>query len=486
QIKSEDLSAIFKKFATTLVTALAGSKTSNPPRANNSLRPEQIEALVCIFCGLAGHFISDCLVCQSYINEGKCKKNTEGKVVLPNGQFTPRNIPGHYIKERIDEWLQRNPQVTITPSLMYNIASSISSTPLPRGIYQVLEVPNTADDRIMKLKEELFALRSAQPRPSNPVPPTPVQPTTAPCTPVPSTSSTATNPPTSTSALATESSPTSPPIVHPYAAAKENSYLLPHEQNFALTGKGKGKEGPSHHIQAPIHKDKIAEDIFTRSMKTPIITLTSEELLSVALEVRTKWKEQVTTQCVQQTDNAMNILDDDVYVLNNPYETYINSLRPGDILEPFIITKESHAIRSVIINVNGRNPVKSVVDPGSLIIAMSEEVCHELGLAYDPSICIPLQLANGSIDESLSLARNIPCEVGTITLYMQIHIIHDPAYDILFRCPFEVLTESTVKNYRNKSQTITILDPNSMRSCTIPTIPRSNQCRKVVQKDFRS
>ncbi|KAF8229351.1 hypothetical protein L208DRAFT_1482185, partial [Tricholoma matsutake] len=221
------------------------------------------------------------------------------------------------------------------------------------------------------------------------------------------------------------------------------------------------KEGPLHHIQAPIHKDKIVEDIFTHSMKTPIITLTSEELLSVALEVRTKWKEQVTTRHIQQTDNAMNILDDDVYVLNNPYETYINSLRPGDIPEPFIVAKESHAIRSVIINVNGRNPVESVVDPGSLIIAMSEEVCHELSLAYDPSICIPLQLANSGIDESLGLVRNVPCEVGTIMLYMQIHIICDPAYDILFGHPFEVLTESTVKNYRNKSQTITILDPNS-------------------------
>ncbi|KAF8240171.1 hypothetical protein L208DRAFT_1234817, partial [Tricholoma matsutake] len=206
---------------------------------------------------------------------------------------------------------------------------------------------------------------------------------------------------------------------------------------------GKGKEGPSHHIQAPIHKDKIVENIFTRLMKTPIITLTSEELLLVAPEVRTKWKEQ-------QTDNAMNILDDDVYVLNNPYKTHINSLRPGDIPESFIVAKESHAIRSVIINVNGRNPVKSIVDPGSSIIAMSEEVCHKLGLAYDPSIHIPLQSANGGIDESLSLAHNVPCEVSTITLYMQIHIIHGPAYNILFRCPFEVLTESTVKNYWNE------------------------------------
>ena len=68
-------------------------------------------------------------------------------------------------------------------------------------------------------------------------------------------------------------------------------------------------------------------------------------------------------------------------LINNPYETYINSLHPSDIPEPFIAVKEAHSVRSVIMNVNGRNPVESVVDPGSSIITMSKEVCHELGLA---------------------------------------------------------------------------------------------------------
>ncbi|KAF8228564.1 hypothetical protein L208DRAFT_1290741, partial [Tricholoma matsutake] len=109
QIKSEDLMAILEKFAATLVTALAGSKTTNTTRPNIGFHSDQLETLVCIFCGLTGHFISDCLVCQSYINEGKCKKNTEGKIVLPNesnfpDEFTPRSIPGHFIKDRIDKW----------------------------------------------------------------------------------------------------------------------------------------------------------------------------------------------------------------------------------------------------------------------------------------------------------------------------------------------------------------------------------------------
>ncbi|KAF8234342.1 hypothetical protein L208DRAFT_1550057 [Tricholoma matsutake] len=263
----------------------------------------------------------------------------------------------------------------------------------------------------------------------------------------PSISSTATNPPTSNTAPCSTSKKTLQLVIHPYNGTKENSYLPPYERNFTSTGKA--KDSPSYHTQAPIQKDKITKDVFTQSMKTPIITLTPKELLSLSPEVHMKWKEQVTAHHTQQPkgNNTMNLLHDDIFIIDNPYTTYISSLHPGEIPKPFIAVKESHSIRSVIMNVNGRNPVESIVNLGSSIIAMSEEVCHKLGLAYDPSIHIPLQSANGGIDQSLGLAWNVPCKVGSITLYMQIHIICNPAYNILLGWPFDVLTESTVKNY---------------------------------------
>ncbi|KAF8228389.1 hypothetical protein L208DRAFT_1291567, partial [Tricholoma matsutake] len=365
----------------------------------------------CIFCGLTGHFISDCLVCQSCINEGKCKKNTEGKIVLPNGQFTPQSIPGCFIKDRIDEWTRRNPPSNLTPLLMYNIAPLTVSSMPSRGVYQITDLSTMAKDRIAQLEQEIYALQSGRPF-TRTDPNVPTVPTSWPSIP----------------ALKS-----SQPVIHPYNGTKENLYLPPHECNFALTGKA--KDGPSYHTQAPIQKDKITEDIFTRLMKTPIITLTPKELLLLSPEVHTKWKEQVTAHHIQQPEgnNATNLLHDDIFVIDDPYGTYISSLCPGEIPEPFIAAKESHSIRSVIMNINGRNPVESVVNLGSSIIAMSEEVCHELGLAYNPSIHIPLQSANGGIDQNLGLAWNVPCKVGSITLYMQIHIIHDPAYNILLR-----------------------------------------------------
>jgi len=102
--------------------------------------------------------------------------------------------------------------------------------------------------------------------------------------------------------------------------------------------------------------------------------------------------------------------------------------------------------------IDNQTHVESIIDPGSQIIAMSDAVCHDLGLHYDPQIQLNMQSANGTVDKLLGLARNIPCRVGDITLYLQIPVIRDPAYDILMGRPFDVLTKSIVHNYTNEDQ----------------------------------
>jgi hypothetical protein len=123
--------------------------------------------------------------------------------------------------------------------------------------------------------------------------------------------------------------------------------------------------------------------------------------------------------------------------------------------------------------IDNREEVEGIIDPRSQIIAMSEAVCHDIGLVYDPSIKLNMQSANSEVDQSLGLAHNVPCKINSITLYLQIHTIRSPAYDILLGQPFDVLTKSTVKNFPNEDQTITIINPNTKRSITIPTLPRT-------------
>ena len=58
--------------------------------------------------------------------------------------------------------------------------------------------------------------------------------------------------------------------------------------------------------------------------------------------------------------------------------------------------------------IDNQEYVEAIVDPGSQIIAMSEAVCHDLGLQYNLCIRLYMQSANGEVDQSLGLARNVP------------------------------------------------------------------------------
>ena len=106
---------------------------------------------------------------------------------------------------------------------------------------------------------------------------------------------------------------------------------------------------------------------------------------------------------------------------------------------------------------------------------MSEDVCHALGLPYNPDIRLNMQSANGDIDKTLGLARNVPFLVGEVTVYLQVHVVREPAYDILLGRPFDVLTRSIVKNFANEDQTLTIHDPNTGKNATIPTFARGSK-----------
>jgi hypothetical protein len=159
-------------------------------------------------------------------------------------------------------------------------------------------------------------------------------------------------------------------------------------------------------MQAPIQNDKIAADIFLRSMKTPIVMLTSEELLLLSPEVHMKWKEQVMSKRVPIVGDNMPAepSGNTKIFLTDLYETYLNMLGPGEEPEPFSIAKDSSSIWSIVMDINGKDPVKSVINGSSAIVAMAEAVCHKLALSYNPGVMILMRSANSGIDHSLGLA----------------------------------------------------------------------------------
>ena len=296
--------------------------------------------------------------------------------------------------------------------------------------------------------------------------------------------------------------------IHPYAKQSSSQVRTqPASIPLAQSSASKDKPIPAFRKDAPIHDGRIAGDVFKRALKSRI-ELSQEELLSLSPEVRELVRQATSAKRVpteQPRDNPVSTMflgevlpfssaseeegkATDVFVAKQAtkeappgstiIEEKIASFIEGNYevgREELVVAQESLLLRTVRPLVDNKKKVEAIIDPGCQIIAMSQAICHDLGLTYDPKITLNMQSANGEIDRSLGLARNVPFTFGDLTLYLQVHIIKSPAYDILLGRPFDVLTSSVVTNYPNEDQTLTLTDPNTGAAVTVPTISRDRR-----------
>ncbi|KAG6895962.1 hypothetical protein C0995_011990, partial [Termitomyces sp. Mi166 len=151
---------------------------------------------------------------------------------------------------------------------------------------------------------------------------------------------------------------------------------------------------------------------------------------------------------------------------------------PSEHHASLCIAKDTDSLRAIMAIINGKEEVECIVDSGSQIVSMLEEIVHHLELVYDPTVVLNMQSANGAIDQSQGLARNVPCTIAGLTIYLQVHVISQPAYDILLGKPFNILTCSIVRTLSANKTVITITDPNGGDSHTIATFERGHHKRK--------
>jgi hypothetical protein len=155
-------------------------------------------------------------------------------------------------------------------------------------------------------------------------------------------------------------------------------------------------------------------------------------------------------------------------IVTDTHKQYLKTAQaPADLQDDIQVVVESNALCAILLVVNGQDQVEAILDPGCQVVTMSEEVCNMLAITYNPDVCLSMVSANGGVDQLLRLVHKVSFLVSDIMLYLQVHILRSPVYDILLGRPFDILTQSVVCNYRNENQTITIKDPNSSKSTTI-------------------
>ncbi|KAF7327261.1 Integrase catalytic domain-containing protein [Mycena kentingensis (nom. inval.)] len=467
----------------------------------------------CAYCDESGHFARECPNETKDKAEGLCKRNAEGKIVLPNNSFVPRAIEGRNLRERIVKWHQLNPGQKSTTQLIVGL-------PLILSRLATLTTEINAVRTRLGARRALDAAQNAKGGEST-IPQEDLTPSSAPATttePAAASSGPAhpAAPPTA-SKKDIPGPPSFPMPEHPFAAAKDAAYAPPKVRNAGAAPKAPARPQP------PIYNSGSARAAFEAVMDSPV-TMTSRQLLAISPEVCALARDSVTPRRQTEAQAVPQVLvqDEDPFAALFGYEpdpaakererafrvaeslpdTFATAARsrtpPTDALiapdplvalydqgrlpQGLVASAETKAIRCILPVVDHQEHIESIVDPGSQICAMSEAVCHRLAIPYDPTVVLQMQSANGAITPSLGLARNVAFQIRDITLYLQMHVVRNPAYDILLGRPFDVLTQSVVHNYGNDDQTLTLLDPNTGSTVTVPTIPRGSS--RTAQQDF--
>lgn len=283
-------------------------------------------------------------------------------------------------------------------------------------------------------------------------------------------------------------------------------------------GEDPPRPGPAYKTRAPVEEEadsgKILDDIMEMSVSVPLRSLLgSAPNVTNALKKKiTKARQPVLMEEVLEDDEleaptVEKVIDLDTLpiasfmfagvgnsadlpagykVASDPFLQFAlmnNGATPKEVY----VAKDSYTLRSVYPKINGMGQEEGILDSGSQIVSMARAAAVELGLTWNPGITINMQSANKSVDRTLGLAENVPFRFGSVTVYLQVHIIESPAYRVLLGRPFDVLTGSTIENKQDGSQMVTITDPNTGVQAVMPTYARGEtpeEYRKIRAAAF--
>ncbi|PPQ87740.1 hypothetical protein CVT24_008822, partial [Panaeolus cyanescens] len=292
QLRSDvsSLKVAVESIQTTIQAALTTRANGPPPPRNFSGGP-----VYCSFCS-GEHFIRNCSVATEYIASGKCKRNHENKVVLPSGAFIPSDVTGNNLRERIDEWHRRNPdQQGSKASHMMQSVSIMASGLQPHSAGYTLSL----DEKIVSIEAELYALKARR-EGVNPPARSGVQTRSqANRNPfAPSNLPTASKPP---SQSPTPETTTNAAPEHPFRDSRPvpPAVAPPVPTNPAQLRRTQ----PAYQNLPPIYNPKMVQEVFERSLKGPI-QLTHEELLALSPEIRSQYRDKITTKRIPPKDGT--------------------------------------------------------------------------------------------------------------------------------------------------------------------------------------
>ena len=299
---------------------------------------------------------------------------------------------------------------------------------------------------------------------------------------------------------------------HPLHPAKEKENELAKKVAAVVAPP---RPGPAYKSRAPVEEtvdiEKLVETVLDANVTLPLRSLAGastavrEEIRKQVTRLRkpidkaTYWEALPPTSKVDgmvridhmpisaymMVEEVTKDLPEGHFVADDPVLQYLRQVKdanPGELL----VAQDSAAIRSVYAVVNRVGQEECLLDNGSQIVSMAKRVAIKEGLSWDPNLVVNMESASNHIEKTLGLARNIAFLMGGLTIYLQVHILENPLYDVLLGRPFEIFTNSMLKNMESGEVLLTITDPNMRRQVVMPTYERGQSPDDLQKQGVQS
>ena len=297
----------------------------------------------CNFCSESGHYINNCPHAFEYVNKGKCKRNAEGFMVLPNGErISARTAPGKNLRERIDNWIAAN---NVNTSTNTNTVSSnfVEATELQNQMSYTWMEPESEGDDAPNLTEreieEIGMLESLIASTQKKV--------------------------DETKKKMVKSGPTTRSSARQEALAPKQPNPAARVTKDVPGIQPSGASAPQFRYHTPIEDattiSRVADQALNASVTLPI-----KDLLSISPDVRRYIKDQIVTKRVTTASaNALNANANNV-------ECFMAAL--PERTDNIIVADHSVNLRVLDLTLNDKVQVEAILDEGSQIVGLRKDI----------------------------------------------------------------------------------------------------------------
>ena len=399
----------------------------------NGTRPQG-----CTFCGMLGHRIHGCPAAEEYYRTGRVKI-IGNRLHLPTGEPIPNDGHGLGLKASLDAWLAANvqpssdttmpaPQHDPPPHMISYSFEIVPQPAVPTGAYITEEADSDtgSDDNVYTTElYDMYEVFAAKKKDSTPL----KAPTSAAAIPPPPPPAPTTRPAPSTS--------TSRPLQYRYQASAEDQALTKELIGCIFEGK-LDRITPAHIFAAssPVRKE-VVERLRSR---------------------------RVETASFEQADGEEM---DPVSVLR------LATRREA---------KFSLPLREIDVLVNSRKTEAGVLDQGSQIVVIREDLANEVGAQINTQRVLQMKGANSSTSRTLGCAEDLEMRIGDVSFTIHAHVVRTAPFRLLLGRPFHHLLLCRLEDHPDRVD-VSIRDPaDPSRSIAVRSVP--SRARQATQVGF--